>query len=147
VLLHLPTVKAWLRDAVKTVMESLGIQAYAYVPNEPHAPCFYPAEAIIVPQTTMVGSADVDLTCRILTSAAEDADGQLLLDELISMSGDYSIWAALEAARGAPGALALDGACDDIYVRRFDGYRMVPGPNETSFYGANLTVRILGSAA
>lgn len=146
-LLHLPTVKENLRAAMATALLPLGIDCYAYVPSEPHAPCWYPAESIIVPQTTMRGSAQLDLTCRVLTSSAEDRDGQLLLDEMLSMSGDYSVWAALEVARGAPGELALDGAADDIYLSRIDGYRMIPGPNETSFYGANLTVRILGSSS
>lgn len=146
-LLHLPTVKVGLRDAVGTALRPLGVDCYEYVPNEPSVPCFYPAECVITPQTTMRGTAQVDLTCRVLASATEDKDGQLLLDEMLSMSGDYSVWVALEAARGAPGALALSGACDDIYMNRVDGYRMVPGPNETSWYGANLTVRVIGSSS
>jgi hypothetical protein len=147
VLLHLPTVKVGLRDAVASVLRPLGVDCYEYVPNEPSVPCFYPAECVIIPQTTMVGTAQLDLTCRVLASGAEDLDGQKLLDELISMSGDYSVWVALEAARGAPGELALDGACDDLFLSRIDGYRMVPGPNETSWYGASLTVRVIGSSS
>ncbi len=146
-LLHLPTIKVNLRNAARTALQPLGIQCYEYVPSEPHAPCFYPAECVIVPQTTFRGSAQLDLTCRALTSAAEDKDGQLLLDEMLSMQGSNSIWAALEVARGEDGQLALDGACDDIYLTRIDGYRLVPGPNEAPMYGANLTFRILGSAA
>lgn len=146
-LLHLPTVKASLRDAVSATLAGLGVQAYSYAPNDPHPPAFFPAEVSITPQSTMVGSALVDLTCRVIASASEDQDGQLLLDKMLSMSGDYSIWAALEAARGAPGELALNGACDDVYLSKIDAYRLITGPNETSWYGANLTLRILGSSS
>lgn len=146
-LLHLPTVKTALRDAVSTALDGLGVQCYAYAPNEPHPPAFFPAECVIVPQTTMLGSAQLDLTCRVIASASEDQDGQLLLDEMLSMSGSYSIWTALEAARGEPGEAALGGACDDVFLSRIDAYRLIAGPNETTWYGANLTIRVLGSAA
>lgn len=146
-LLHLPTVKTALRDAMATALGGLGVQCYAYAPNDPHPPAFFPAEVKITPQTTMRGAAQVDLTCRAIASASEDLDGQLLLDKMLSMSGDHSIWTAVEAARGAPGALALDGACDDVYLSTIDAYRIITGPNETSWYGANLTFRILGSSS
>jgi hypothetical protein len=146
-LLHLPTIKVGLRDAVATALRPLGVDCYEYAPDEPNVPCFYPAEGVIVPKTTMAGNAQLTLTCRVLASGAEDLDGQKLLDEMLSMSGDYSVWTALEAARGTPGQLALDGACDDLYMNRVDGYRMVPGPNESRWYGANLTILVIGSSS
>ncbi len=145
--MRLDLVKEALRAAVDLAAIP-GLQAYAYVPAEPHAPCFYPGEAVINPNgafgPTDGGYDTADITCRLLVSAAEDADGQLLLDKLLSRTGDYSVRAAIHAARGEPGETALSGTADDVWVTRIDGYRMVPGPNETPWYGANLTVRVLG---
>lgn len=143
-------VKAALRDAV-IAAEIPELDAYAFAPAEPHPPCFYPAEVVIDPNgsfgPTDGGFDTADITCRLLVSAADDADGQLRLDRLISRTGTYSVRAALLAARGAPGVAAIPGQADDFWISKVDGYRMVPGPNETSWYGANLTVHVIGSAA
>jgi len=143
-------VKQALRDAV-IAAEIPKLDAYAFAKDEPHVPCFYPAEVVIDPNgsfgPTDGGFDTADITCRLLVSAADDADGQQLLDRLISRTGTYSVRAALLAARGAPGVAAIPGQADDLWVTRIDGYRMVPGPNETSWYGANLTVRVIGSSS
>lgn len=142
-------VKAALRDAVDAA-NIPELDAYAHCPDEPHPPCFYPAEVVIDPNgsfgPTAGGFDTADITCRILASGGDDADGQRRLDRLLSRTGTYSIRAALLAARGAPGAEAIPGQADDFWITRIDGYRMVPGSNETSWYGANVTVRVIGSS-
>ncbi len=45
---------------------------------------------------------------------SDDAEGQRLARQAASSTGSASILAALEAARGAPGERALDGAADDL---------------------------------
>jgi hypothetical protein len=141
-------VKEALRDVVldAAIPE---LDAYSFAPDEPCVPCFYLAEVVIDPNGSFGpddgGFDKADITGRILASANDDADGQRRLDRLLSRSGTYSIRAALLAGRGVPGVAAIPGQADDFWVTRVDGYRMVPGPNETRWYGANLTIRVIGS--
>jgi hypothetical protein len=141
---QIATVKAALSDAVNAAA-IVGLNCYPFVPDDPETPCFYPAEVILNPQTTFGGCDTADITCRVLVGGSEDLDSQQLLDQLLSRAGAQSIRTALDAARGAPGEAALDGAADDLSIVRIDGYRQVPGPDEKSYYGANITVRVLGS--
>lgn len=138
------TVKAALRDAVLAAQIE-NLDCYAFAPDDPETPCFYVGEVTLNPQTTFGGCDTAEFTCRVLVAAGEDEDSQAVLDALLSRSGTRSVRAALEAARGAPGAAALDGAADDLSIVRIDGYRMISGPGETTYYGANITVRVLGS--
>jgi hypothetical protein len=138
-------VKSALRDAV-IAAEIPGLDVYAYVPDAPSVPCFYPGEVTLDPlQTFGPGSDNADIICRVLVSAADDADGQALLDQYLSRSGTHSIRAAISAARGAPGELALGGAADDLVITKIDGYRLIATPNQELFYGAQITVRVIGS--
>jgi hypothetical protein len=120
------------------------LDTYPFVPDQPAVPCFFPGEVILDPNLTYGDGADqADITCRVLTSAGDDADGQALLDQLLSRTGPMSIRAALLAARGAPGESALNGAADDLAIIRIQGYRMyVIGDGR--FYGAEIIVRVLG---
>jgi hypothetical protein len=137
-------IKAALRDAV-TAAEIEGLDAFAFVPDEPVVPCFYPGEVTIEPNQSFGGYDQADIVCRVLVSASDDADGQALLDEFLSRSGPKSIRAALNTARGAPGQLALGGLADDLIITRVDGYRMIPTANQSALYGAQITVRVIGS--
>lgn len=142
--MQIATVKAAIRDAV-IAAEIPELDCYSYVPDNPSVPCFYPGEVTIDPNQTFGGSDSAEITCRVLVSAGDDADGQALLDQYLSRSGPYSIRAALNAARGAPGELALGGAADDFVITKIDGYRMIPTPNQELLYGAQITVRVIGS--
>jgi hypothetical protein len=121
------------------------LDCYAYAPASPSVPCFYAGEVTIEPNNTFGGSDVAEVTCRVLVSTADDADGQLLLDRYLSRSGTYSIRAALLTARGAPGQLALNGQADDLSIVRIDGYRMLVDSDNGSYYGADITVRVIGS--
>jgi hypothetical protein len=141
-------VKQELANAV-TVANLPDLDAYPFTPSEPHPPCFYAGEVVIDPNKsfgpTPGGHDEADIICRLLVGAADDADGQKALDRYISRSGPYSIRVALLAARGAPGAFALNGAADDFAITRIDGYRMIPGPNGVAYFGAQITIRVIGS--
>ncbi|GAA2681725.1 hypothetical protein [Actinoplanes palleronii] len=125
------------------------IEAYHHSPASPNVPAFTCGQVVIDPMGTFgqggPGMETLDITCSVLTSTAEDDDGQQLLDKLISKDGSYSIRAALLAARGEPGELALGGAADDVWVTRIDGYRMLAyGGEDQNYYGADITVRVIG---
>lgn len=125
------------------------LECYNHSPATPNVPAFTCGAVAIDPLGTFgqggPGMETLDFTCSVLTSTAEDDAGQQLLDKLISKTGDYSIRAALLAARGAPGELALDGAADDCWVTRIDGYRMLSyGGEDANYYGADITVRVIG---
>jgi hypothetical protein len=138
------TVKQRLAEAVAAA----GIpklDAYAYMPTSPHLPCFVAGEVSIEVNQTFRGCDLAYVTCSIFVSAADDLDGQQMLDKLISRSGLYSVRAALMEARGASGESALGGACDDFSIDRIDGYGLIQVGDNQTFYGANMTVRLIGS--
>ncbi len=139
--MDIPAVKRALADAVRGIPR---FDAYGYVPDQPIVPCFYAGEVEIDPSQTFGGSDRATITCRILTSGAEDEAGQRELDELLSRVGPRSVRAALESARGAPGELALGGLADDVTVDAIRGYRSIP-VGEASYYGAEIVVIVLGS--
>lgn len=142
--MNLSTVKSELAAAVAAAGIP-GLDTYAFVPDRPSIPCFYAGEVTIEPNNTFGGSDVADVTCRVLVAHSDDLDGQLLLDKYLSRDGAYSIRAALFAARGEPGELALNGAADDLAVIRIDGYRTYADSENNAFYGADITVRVIGS--
>lgn len=146
--MEISEVKAALAAAVQAA-DIPDLDCYAFSPAAPSIPAFTCGQVVVDPMGTFgssgPGMETLDITCSVLTSTADDADGQRLLDKLISKDGAYSVRAALLAARGAPGQSALDGAADDVWVVRIDGYRMLSyGGEDANFYGADITVRVIG---
>ena len=143
-------VKQALANAVKAA-EIPNLEAYAYLPDNPELPCFYAGQVSIKSNNAMglllPGGWDLaTVTCGIFVSAADDLDGQRKLDQLISRSGPYSIREALYVhGRGADGDPALGGLCDDIVVDSIDGYSEISYTDNRVYYGANITVRLIGS--
>jgi hypothetical protein len=116
-----------------------GLNATPHAPAAVSAPAFYPGESEIdYDQTFAAGVDDMTITCYLLTSIAEDRDGQALLDEFLGR-GEKSIKAALEFDR------TLGGACSDSCVRKMRGYRQY-GSGTDTFYGAQIIVRAVGQA-
>lgn len=141
--MNIPAVKAALADAVRGIE---GLDCYGFSPAAPSIPAFTVGAVVVDPNVTFGGCDISDFTCTVLASAADDKDGQDLLDAYLSRSGSKSIRAALLAARGEPGEAALDGAADDLVISRIDGYRMVTyAPDGGTYYGADITVRVIGS--
>lgn len=123
-----------------------GLTCYDHVPDSVSEPCFYPHDiAIEFDKTYGRGLDEALITCMVLVSRADDAAGQQNLRTFLS-HGASSLKAALEAARGEPGELALGGAADDLHVQRVTGYAVYT-VGETAYYGAKLIVRIIGSGA
>lgn len=142
--MNVSAVKEALATAVRTAVD--GIDCYGFSPTAPVVPAFTVGAVVIDPNQTFGGSDVGDFTCTVLASTADDRDGQKLLDGYLSRDGAQSIRAALLAARGEPGEFALDGAADDLMISRVDGYRMVTyGGDGGTYYGADITVRVIGS--
>lgn len=140
---RLNTVRRALADAIRGVD---GLDVYHYTPGSVVVPCAYLAEVEIEPNTTFRGEDDLTFTLRVLTSAADDESGQDLLDEYMSRTGERSIRAALETARGANGEYALDGAADDLNVTRGGAYRQYTEGGSV-YFGGELTIRVIGGGA
>lgn len=134
--MDLVEVRAALAEAAEAVP---GLNTYAHAPAALEAPCFYPGESQIdYDQTFAKGVDDIQLTCYLMTSTADDRDGQLLLDTFLGR-GPTSIKRALEADR------TLGGAVSDLCVRRMQAYRTY-GSGTDTFYGAQIIVRAIGQA-
>lgn len=138
-----------LVDAAATADDGFReITALDYVPDKVEAPCIFPADVAINFDKTMVrGTDELIVTLRFLCSRTDDREGQHQLFPYLSGSGPASLKAALEAARGAPGVAALGGACDDFHVQSIAGFRWYehPAGSQTTYVGADLTIRVLGS--
>lgn len=140
--MDIAAVRAGLAAAAATIT---GLTTYAYVPDSVTEPCFYPGGYEVDFDRAFVrGLDEVNFTCYILVSRADDATGQARLDAFLKGSGATSLKAALEAARGAPGQLALSGAADDLHVTRVEGYGQYT-IGDTVYYGAKLLVTVIGS--
>jgi len=140
------TVQTALADMAANVVDSDArkLHVYEYVPNSVQTPAWYVAEYTVDPYMTMGQRFGVVFTCRLLVSAATDKAGQRHLAGLLSQTGSGSIFAAVEAARGAPGSLALGGACDDLAVippARVRMFRIA----DTDYYGAEINIKTIGS--
>jgi len=138
-------VKTRLAEAVESVTAESGetINCFAFTPDAITPPVFYVGEVTINPNGTFNGFDTADFVCRILTSHADDKEGQRLLDGFLRRTGPSSIRAALHAARGGPGEYALDGAADDLNISAIQGYRLYRVGSEV-FFGAEILVRVIG---
>jgi hypothetical protein len=135
-------IRKGIARAVKAGVPSLN--CFGYVPDSCPEPCFYAGEVdITFDRTFGRGLDEIEVTCRLLVSRADDRSGQAALDRYLAGSGPHSIKAALVAARGAPGEPALDGLCDDLHLTRVQAYRMYQ-VGEVQYYGAELIVRVIG---
>lgn len=145
-------VKQALADAVNAAAIPK-LNAYSYLPDNPELPCFFAGEVSIKANNAMglasPGGWDLAVvTCGIFVAQGDDLDSQRKLDQLISRSGTYSIRQALYAhGRGAPGVAALGGLCDDFAIDGIDGYGVISLGDNKNFYGANMSVRLIGSGA
>ena len=137
---------AAIRQGLAAAADAIdGLTCYGFVPDAIVAPCFMACEVEINFDSAFGRGLDtVTVTCRVLVSRADDKAGQSGLDAYLAGSGSSSLKAALEAARGAPGQSALDGACDDFRVTRVQGYRLYEHAG-VDYFGAELTVMCIGS--
>ncbi|GAB1642531.1 hypothetical protein [Krasilnikovia sp. MM14-A1259] len=116
-----------------------GLNGYPSAPAMLAEPAFYPGETDIDYDQTYGGGVDQALvTCYLLTSFADDADGQALLDRFLGR-GATSVKAALERDR------TLGGRCSDLRVKSVRAYRTYQYGEDT-YYGAQLQVFVIGQA-
>lgn len=136
-----------IADAARAVVLPAGIGALTctgYVPDSVVAPCFFVGEVDINYDRTMGrGTDELLFTCRVLAGRADDQSAQRILDALLSGAGPASLKQALEAARGAPGQMALGGLADDLHLERVQGYRWYEHAG-ASYVGAELAVKVIG---
>lgn len=148
--MQISVVRDRIADAARTVVLPAGIKKLTctgYVPDSVVAPCFFVAEVDITYDRAMGrGTDELMFTCRVLAGRADDRSSQRTLDALLSGAGAASLKQAVEAARGAPGELALDGAADDLHIERVQGYRWYEHQG-SSFVGAELSIKVIGSGS
>lgn len=145
--MQVSAIRTALADAARAVVlpEGIGkLTATGYVPDAMTAPHFFVGEYTQSFDRAMGRALDeLEFTCRVLVSRADDAAGQRILDAMLSGSGPASLKAAIEAARGAPGEYALGGLAHDLHVMRVQGYRWFEH-NGTDFIGAELVIKVIG---
>ncbi|GAA0348678.1 hypothetical protein PV735_31600 [Streptomyces turgidiscabies] len=148
--MQISVVRDALADAARTVVLPAGIgklTSTGYVPDSVVVPCFFVAEVDITFDKTMGrGTDELLFTCRVLAGRADDRSSQRVLDALLSGAGVASLKQAIEAARGAPGELALGGAADDLHLERVQGYRWYEHQG-SSFVGAELAIKVIGDGS
>lgn len=135
-------VRSAIAAAVDTAIPSLN--CFGYMPSAIPEPAFIAGEVeILFDQAMGRGLDELLITCYLLVSRADDRAGQEALDTYLKGSGPDSVKAALVAARGAPGELALGGLAHDLHLTAVRGYGLheIGG---TEYFGAVLTVRVWG---
>lgn len=139
-----------IADAARTVVLPDGVgklTSTGYVPDSIAAPAFFVAEVEVTYDKAMGRKLDELLfTCRALVGRTDDRTSQKILDSLLSGGGPASLKAAIEAARGAPGEMALGGLADDLHVQRVQGYRWYEHEG-TTYVGAELTIKVIGDGS
>jgi hypothetical protein len=118
-----------------------------YLPDAVEPPCVFPVAIELTYDLTMCrGTDQLLVTLRLLSSRTEDREAQRQAHGYLAGSGPSSVKAALEAARGAPGQLALGGAADDFRVESARGPAWYAvGAN--TYAGVEFIVRVIGSGS
>ncbi|MFJ9243807.1 hypothetical protein [Streptomyces sp. NPDC101776] len=143
-----------VRDAIAVAAaavvlpEGIGrLTCSGFTPDAIVAPHFFVAEYTQDYDKAMRRSLDeLEFTCRVLVSRADDRAAQRILDSMLSGSGPASLKEAIEAARGAPGEYALGGLAHDLHVMRVQGYRWYEHEG-TQYVGAELMVKVIGEGS
>lgn len=94
---------------------TLQVTATRHMPASPEVPHFYPFNWRATYDKTFGGLVELTTTWHLALSRSDDEAGHQEATDLAG-SGESTIRAALLAARGAPGELALSGACDDLRI-------------------------------
>ena len=118
------------------------VVATPFSPDNPTPPHFFVAEFIGDYDETYGEDMNLTVTARLMLSRASEDTGQAEGRSLAG-TGTNTIRHALEAARGAPGQAALNGACDDIQLKRVVGPRLYQYGDD-QFYGLEFTIFVLG---
>jgi hypothetical protein len=140
--MDISAVRTAIANAVYTAIPSL--TCFGYMPSAIPEPAFITGEVEITFDRAMGrGLDELAVTCYLLVSRADDQAGQQTLDKYLKGSGADSVKAALVAARGAPGQLALGGLAHDLHLTAVRGYGLheIGG---VEYFGALLTVRVWG---
>nr|WP_206316360.1 hypothetical protein [Streptomyces sp. C1-2] len=120
------------------------LTSLGYTPDAVVTPVFFVGEVEITYDRAMGrGLDELQFTCRVLAGRADDRSTQRVLDAMLSGSGQASLKAAIEAARGAPGEMALGGLADDLHLERVQGYRWYEHAGAT-YLGAELAIKVIG---
>ncbi|WP_298557095.1 hypothetical protein [Streptomyces luteogriseus] len=148
--MQISQVRDAIADAARVVVLPAGIgklTCTGYVPDSIVAPCFFVGEVEVNYDKAMGRKLDELLfTCRVLAGRADDRSAQRILDALLSGAGPASLKQAIEAARGAPGEMALGGLADDLHLQRVQGYRWYEHQG-SSFVGAELAIKVIGDGS
>ena len=148
--MQISQVRDALAAAASTVVLPDGVAKLTcsgFTPDSVVAPHFFVAEYTQDYDKGMRRSLDeLEFTCRVLVSAADDRAAQRILDSMLSGSGTASLKQAIEAARGAPGEYALGGLAHDLHVMRVQGYRWYEHQG-AEFVGAELIVKVIGDGS
>jgi hypothetical protein len=123
------------------------LTCFAYVPSDGPTPfAYFQVESVEYDRAMRQGSEELILTLMVMVSRADDRTSSELLDAYISSTGSKSLKAAIEAANGAPGQLALSGQADFVHVSgTTSGPRWYEWEDGSKYYGAGLRVRVLGT--
>ncbi|MEU5094944.1 hypothetical protein [Streptomyces sp. NPDC020996] len=148
--MQISAVRDAIAAAARTVVLPAGIGKLVctgYVPDAVTTPCFFVGEVEVNFDRAMGRRLDELLfTCRVLAGRADDRSSQRIVDALLSGAGPASLKAAFEAARGAPGEMALGGLADDLHLQRVQGYRWYEHAG-ASYVGAELVIKVIGDGS
>lgn len=146
--MDIPAVRAALATAASAAQSGdFALTCYPYVPFEGDPPFLYvQLEAVTYDKAMKGGAWELGFTLMLMASTADDISAQTLIDEYLADSGPTSVKAAVEAARGGPGELALGGVADDLHVPGIDSApRWFDWSDGKKFYGVGLKCRVIGS--
>jgi hypothetical protein len=145
--MQISEVREAIAEAARAIVLPAGAGALTctgYTPDAVTEPHFFVGEVEVNFDKAMGrGLDELSITCRALVGRGDDRAAQKVLDGLLSGAGPASLKAAIEAARGAPGELALGGLADDLHLQRVQGYRWYEH-NGTQYVGAELIIRVIG---
>ena len=147
--MQISEIRAAIAEAASAVVMPTGVGSLTctgYLPDSIHEPHFFVGEYDQEYDRTYAGMDRLEFTCRVLVSHADDLSAQKSLDGLLSRGGASSLKNAIEAARGAPGEMALGGLAHDLRVMRIQAYRWYEHAG-TKYVGAELLVEVIGDGA
>ncbi len=136
-----------LANACANVVDVAGrkMHTYEYVPSRIIAPAWIVEQKdSIDPHMTHGNRFRVKFVGTVVVPWVDPREAQMNLAKLRSQTGASSIFAALEAAKGLSGQLALSGAADDLNVESIGE----PGKQtigDTDYLGAEFTIEVIGS--